>query len=475
VNASYQTGKRLAAFGVTAAALSLSCALTDFRLETEGTNPNRTEPAGVDDPYWSPNDALRSDLLLGSTGYVFLEEYDDRQPDWSPDGTRIAFTSNRDGDPDIYVVGPDGSGLMNLTADPSGVLATLLFLLDKSIDVWPAWSPGGDRIVFASSRTNIMMRTTPWDVVIMRSNGSQVVQLTDTIKYDGIASWSPDGEQLVFVSQRDEGAQIYRMSSAGEDVIRLTEEGDDNEFPVWSPDGSWIAFESDRDGDSEIYLMPPSGSTHVQLTDNQGYDGQPSWSPDGKRIAFTSNRDGNYEIYTMEVDGQDVRQLTDSGLREEEPAWSPDGDRIAYSALTPEGWRIFVTDIDGSNARQLMSEHQGRLPVENGVFHLHQGLAQYSQFLRSGEGDLTPAIQSFNTAIDLDPRLAEAYLARGMALLFRCEFVWAHRNSAEIQILEENEACEDLESAIADVERSLDLGLAPALVPGVQNLLELMR
>jgi TolB protein len=475
MNIPRQAGKRVALFGLAAAALVLSCALTDFSITTEGTNPNRSEPADVDDPYRSPNKSLRQDLKLGSSGHIFYDRYDDRSPTWSPDGTKIAFSSNRDGDYDIYVINQDGSDLRNLTSDPSGALATLLFLLDKSIDVWPAWSDEGDRIAFASSRTNIMMRSEPLDLVIMQSDASQVVQLTDTIDMDGLPAWLPGGDELVFVSERNEGAQIYRISSSGGDPVRLTHEGNDNDYPDVSPDGRWIAFESDRDGDSDIYVMQTDGSVLVQLTDDPGDDGQPSWSPDGEWIVFASNRDGNYELYMMDAEGESLRQLTDSGPREAEPAWSPKGDKIAFSALSSEGWRIFIIDSDGSNVTPLMSEQGESPPAENAIFYLHQGLARYGRHLRSGEGDLDPAIWSFESAIDLDPELAEAYLGRGMALLFRCEIIWSHRNSAELQMLQENEACIDIDSAVADIEKALDLGLAPALRPGVQNLLELMQ
>lgn len=458
-----------------APSLTMACLLTSVFSTEEGARPNRTEPIEPADPYISPNPSLSHDLDLGSNGYVFMEEYADFFPTWSPDGSRIAFASNRDGDSDIYVIDADGSNLRNLTSDPSPVLATLLFQLDKSRDTWPSWSSAADKIAFSTSRTNIMMMRTPLNIVVMPAEGGDAIHLTDTIENDGVVDWSPDGEHLAFVSERDSGVQIYSMSASGEEVVRLSHEGEASDFPDWSPDGNWIVFQSNRDGDMDVYSMSRSGSEVVRLTDDPAYDGEPTWSPDGERIAFVSDRDGDNEIYLMDTHGGSFENLTRNTVPDAYPAWSPDGRQIAFSSETIEGWRIFVIDVDGSEPTQITGGPVRVSPEQNAVYYLHQGLAQYLTLIRSDEGDLNQPIESFSTAIDLDLELAEAYLGRGMALLLRCEIVWAHATGTQLQMLQDNDKCGEFNAAITDIEKALDLGLAPALIFGVRNLLELLQ
>jgi len=116
-------------------------------------------------------------------------------------------------------------------------------------------------------------------------------------------------ERIAFTSYRDD-AEIYTMRSDGTDVRQLTANAASDFSPDWSPDGIRIAFHSDRDGDSKIYTMRADGTDVRQLTVNDGTSGSPAWSPDGTRIAFDSARHGKLPgIYIMRSDGADVRQL----------------------------------------------------------------------------------------------------------------------------------------------------------------------
>ena len=228
---------------------------------------------------------------------------DDLSPAWSPDGRWIAFESDRDGDPEIYVMNADGSDIVQLTNN-------------NKWNQGPAWSPDGRRIAFSSYGS----------IYVMNADGSDVVQLTSYRGIDVDPAWSPDGRRIAFTSDRDGDYGIYVMNADGSGVIRFTNNYFDG-HPAWSPDGRPIAFESNRDGDWEIYVMNADGSNVVQITNNGG--GHPAWSPDGRRIAFHSNRDGVTHIYVMNADGSNVVQLTNKGGRF--PAWSPDGRRIAFN------------------------------------------------------------------------------------------------------------------------------------------------
>jgi tol-pal system beta propeller repeat protein TolB len=156
----------------------------------------------------------------------------DYDPVWSPDGSRIAFVSERDDNSEIYVMNADGSGLVRLTTS-------------KGQDADPSWSPDGGKIAFRSERDGVS------EIYVMNADGSNVVRLTNNDNYDGEPEWSPDGAKIAFTRESscdyyyyyDCYRGLFVMNVDGTGVVQLTSDSYDT-TPSWSPDGRWIAFVS---------------------------------------------------------------------------------------------------------------------------------------------------------------------------------------------------------------------------------------
>jgi TolB protein len=257
------------------------------------------------------DNSFRSDIHVinpdgtGQTNITNFPNAQEDRPAWSADGTQLAFTSNRTGTSDVFRMAADGSGVTQLTADPSN-------------DFLSAWSPSGAQIAFTTGRDS------SFEIYSMSAvDGSDPVNLTNTPQSDAGPAWSPNGAQIAFTSSRDGNSEVYVMNSDGLGQVNLTNHPAFDETPDWSPDGSHIAFASSRDGNSEVYVMDADGTDQIRLTNSVGFDGHPAWSPDGTKIAFTSDRIGNFDIYVMNADGSGVTRVTTNAARDQDPDWQP--------------------------------------------------------------------------------------------------------------------------------------------------------
>ena len=227
---------------------------------------------------------------------------------WSPDSSRIIFWSvmdypNDTGPGELYVINADGTDQIRLTDN---------FANDNS----PEWSPDGTKIVFVSDRDLLA------GIYVMNADGTGQINLTPNAAQNFAPAWSPEGNRIAFGSNRDGNSEIYLMNADGTGQTRLTSNLAQDDGLAWSPDGSKIAYVSRIDGNREIYVMNSDGTGNTNLTNDPAPDEGPDWSPDGRKIAFFSHREGHYVVYVVNADGTAQTNLT-TEAENWWPDWSP--------------------------------------------------------------------------------------------------------------------------------------------------------
>ncbi len=226
----------------------------------------------------------------------------------SPDGQRILYTG----------FGPMNSYIASMLSEGGGQAIVMSY--SGSDEAFPAWSPDGQKIAFTSRRDGDN------EIYVIQADGSNLQRLTNHTADDFSPAWSPDGQKIVFVSDRDQMVGVYDlfiMNADGTDVRRLTNDPYPDYAPAWSPDGSMVAYQSFPGGAGEIFVINVDGSNLRNLTQNPADDWAPTWSPDGSLVLFQSNRDGNWEIYQMAADGSGQVNLTNHPADDQLPYWVP--------------------------------------------------------------------------------------------------------------------------------------------------------
>ena len=263
-------------------------------------------------------------------------------PSFSPDGSKIAYMSNADGDFDIYILYLNTSEqkIEKLTDAPGQ-------------DGMPVWSPDGSEIAFRS------MRDGHSQIYVMDENGNNQRNISNNKNNDEHPFWSSDGKRIIFCSDRtstegERNVDIFEMNRDGSNIKQITKTPAVETYASWSPDNKKIICRRIVDNDNwEVFVMDADGSNPVNLTNNDGIDGWPVWSPDGKHIAYTSEFEDHTRIFIMDVDGKNKKRISDDAPTDDrQPWWHPDGLRLLFSRYTwfknqtwYEASEIYITEV----------------------------------------------------------------------------------------------------------------------------------
>jgi hypothetical protein len=225
---------------------------------------------------------------------------DERDPAWSPDGTKIAFVGGG-ANYDIYVMNADGTGAVNLTNHGAD-------------DTSPSWSPDGKRIVFSSNRSGDFQAK----IYVMNADGSDQTRVTEGFTADRKPAWSPDGRYIAFVRRE----RIFKMNPDGTGVTQITSSATRADAPNWSPDGGRIAYTrfTGEPGTTGIHTVSSDGTDDVDLSAHLTEAHDPAWSPDGSKLVVSRNG----HVWSMNANGAGTpTQLTTVFGTNGSPDWQP--------------------------------------------------------------------------------------------------------------------------------------------------------
>lgn len=351
------------------------------------------------------------------------EPYADRAPAFSPDGSLIAFRSERSGG-GIFVMGATGESPRRVT--------------DFGHD--PAWSPDGARLVFAEEEVlSPLARLSTSALWVVPIDGGEPEQI-----YEGDAvepAWSPDGERIAFWTLREGGERdLYTMPATGGEPVAVTADAATDWNPAWSPEGRHLYFVSDRSGPMNVWRIPVDAETGgaagppESVTRGSGaWLGWISLSGDGSRIAFISQTfssslkrlrlnagseasgattrepdrilggstilasidvspdgewlaaqtSGREDIVLIRSDGSERRRLTDDPHRDRQPRFSSDGSTVLFYSDRSGEYAAWTIGVDGGNLQRLVPNGDLRMaamtrwgPGERSVFAIDGTTAQ---------------------------------------------------------------------------------------------------
>jgi TolB protein len=251
--------------------------------------------------------------------------------------TTIAFTSDRDGSKEIYLMDADGQGQRRITGH-------------KSISLSPAWRPQGDALAYVSFFDG------PPGIYLVELATGRKQPLVNDGGLNISPSYSPDGSQFAFSRSVAGNTEIFVADSGGGNLRRLTTSPGIDTNPAWSPSGREIAFTSSRSGNPHIYVMDAEGANVRRITFSGEYNDGASWRADGTQIVYASRSGNAFDISATDLVTLESRLITSGPGSKESPSFSPDGRRIAFAWARGGSTQIYIMGSDGTEPRPLTAQ-----------------------------------------------------------------------------------------------------------------------
>ncbi len=260
------------------------------------TNPSATTGGGIATQAGQPGEGTPEATQPGTGGVptstvAVVQPTQVQAPTPTPPGGgvgQLAFASNRDGLPQVYIMNVDGTGVRKVTNLSDGACQ-------------PAWSPTGSQLAFTSPCRSNRSQYPGSSVWIINTDGTGLRILASAPGGDFDPAWSPTGDKVAFTSLEDGRPQIYVMNLDGSGRTNLSDNRASDSDPSWSVSGSQIVFTSVRNKVAEVWIMPSSGGAPVRFSrSGEREDSQPSWSPDGKYLAFDQVVGGVSRLVAMQ-------------------------------------------------------------------------------------------------------------------------------------------------------------------------------
>ncbi len=284
------------------------------------------------------------------------------QPDLSPDGRQVVYSSAASGNLDIFVMRSDGGRAINITADSA------------ADDEQAAFSPNGERLVFRSSRDG-------GGLFLMGATGESVRRLTDG-GFD--PAWSPDGAQVAYSVEpvldpyaRDRTAALWIVNVAtGEKRQRLP---GDAVQPAWSPDGRRIAYWANTAGQRDLWTVGAESGEPVAVTADEATDWSPEWSPDGRWLYFSSDRAGSMNLFRVAID-----PATGGASGAPEQMTTSVGN-LGWFRFSADGRRLVAAAYERSAELHLYNLSQGTAPELQPLRRLRPRFLHWCKFSPDAE------------------------------------------------------------------------------------------